>query len=263
MERVQDKVAIVTGASSGHGRATSLALAREGAKLVCADLRRAPRPEGYDSEESTDELIVANGGEAIFVETDITQADSVDALVAAAVGEFGRLDVVVNNAGIFLGLFPIDEDTEENFDRTIAVNLKGCWLCSRAAVKQMRTQEPNGFARGKIVNISSVAGLVGQAALSTYSASKGGNRLLTQALAIECAPYRINVNAVAPGYLPTAMAREFFEDPETREAVESVHPWPEMGGPTDIAEAVVFLSSEESRWITGAVLPVDGGMTAD
>jgi NAD(P)-dependent dehydrogenase (short-subunit alcohol dehydrogenase family) len=244
MERVQDKVAIVTGASSGHGRATSLALAREGAKLVCADLRRAPRPEGYDSEESTDELIVANGGEAIFVETDITQADSVDALVAAAVGEFGRLDVVVNNAGIFLGLFPIDEDTEENFDRTIAVNLKGCWLCSRA------------------VNISSVAGLVGQAALSTYSASKGGNRLLTQALAIECAPYRINVNAVAPGYLPTAMAREFFEDPETREAVESVHPWPEMGGPTDIAEAVVFLSSEESRWITGAVLPVDGGMTA-
>jgi NAD(P)-dependent dehydrogenase (short-subunit alcohol dehydrogenase family) len=263
MGRVQDSVAIVTGASSGHGRAIALALAGEGAKLVCADLRRDPRPEGNDGDQPTDDVITSNGGEAIFVETNVTDSSAVDALFATTVEQFGRVDVLVNNAGVFLGVISITDDTEEQFDLTIAVNLKAPWLCSRAAIKQMQGQDQKGFARGRIINISSVASLVGQSDLSTYSASKGGNNLLTKSLAIECAKHRINVNAVAPGYLHTAMAAAFFNDPEVRAGVESVHPWPEMGGPRDIAQAVLFLASEEARWITGAILPVDGGMTAD
>jgi hypothetical protein len=261
--RLVGRVALVTGSSSGHGRAIALRLAQEGAAVVCADVRKSALPQGFEEDigVDTDELIRDNGGRAEYVEADVTSASAMDNGAARAVDAFGRLDVWVNNAGIFLGLASLLDESEETFDRTLAVNLKGTWLGCRAAVARMREQELLGRSRGRIVNIGSIAGEIGQGDIGAYSASKGAVHNLTRALAIECASYPINVNAVAPGYFPTAMNRAFWDDPESLAAVQALHPLP-LGVPSDIAAAVAYLASDDAAFVTGAILPVDGGVLA-
>jgi len=187
---------------------------------------------------------------------------SIEALVHSAVSSFGRLDVMVNNAGIFTGLHTIVDETEEQYDRTMAVNGKSVWLGSKFAIRQMLTQEPTNGSRGRIVNVASVGGLVGLAQEPAYCAAKGAVVNLTRQLALDFAPERINVNAVCPGYLATAMLRPYLDNPQVNKALHARSPWPELGTAQDVAKAVTFLSTEQSRWITGTLLTVDGGFTS-
>ncbi|MHB8692087.1 MAG: SDR family NAD(P)-dependent oxidoreductase [Solirubrobacteraceae bacterium] len=261
--RLRGRIAVVTGASSGHGRAIALRLAQEGAAVMCADIRKSALPQGFEEDISvdTDDVIRQNGGRAEYIAADVTSADAMNGTAARAVDAFGRLDIWVNNAGTFMGLASLVEESEETFDRTLAINLKGTWFGCRAAVAQMLRQELEGRSRGRVVNIGSIAGEIGQANISAYSASKGAVHNLTRALAIECAPHRINVNAIAPGYFPTAMNRVFWDDPDSLSAVQALHPLP-LGTPVDIAAAVAFLASDDAAFVTGVVLPVDGGVLA-
>jgi NAD(P)-dependent dehydrogenase (short-subunit alcohol dehydrogenase family) len=262
--KLQDKVAVVTGSSSGNGRAIALALAAEGAVVVCFDIRREAREGGYEGDilTPTDDIIRANGGKAEYVEADAASYTAVQNLVNAAVGSFGRLDVMVNNAGIFTGLHTIVDETEDEYDRTMAVNAKSVWLGSKFAITQMLTQEPVDGSRGRIVNIASIGGLVGLAAEPGYCAAKGAVVNLTRQLAVDFAPERINVNAICPGFLATAMVRPFLDDPELNKALHEKSPWPELGTAEDVAAAAVFLATSDARWATGSLLTVDGGYTA-
>jgi len=262
-QRHRGRVAVVTGSSSGHGRAIALRLAAEGAAVVCVDLKPSARPEGFEEDiaVNTDQLIADRGGRAAYVEADVTSARALDAAATLAVERFGRLDTWVNNAGVFLGLASLADEREETFDRTLEVNVKGTWLGCRAALSRMRDQPLAGRSRGRIINIGSIAGEIGQADISAYSASKGAVHNLTRALAIELAPLQINVNAIAPGYFPTAMNRAFWDDPASLESVRELHPLP-LGTPDDIAAAAAFLASDDAAFITGTITPVDGGVLA-
>jgi NAD(P)-dependent dehydrogenase (short-subunit alcohol dehydrogenase family) len=262
--KLQDKVAVVTGSSSGNGRAIALALAAEGAAVVCSDIRREAREGGYEGDvhRPTDDVIRGNGGKAEYVESDAADYAAMQNLVDSAVGSFGRLDVMVNNAGIFTGLHTIVDETEDEYDRTMAVNAKSVWLGCKFAIRQMLTQEPIDGSRGRIVNIASIGGLVGLAAEPAYCAAKGAVVNLTRQLAVDFAPERINVNAICPGFLATAMVRPFLDDPELNKVLHEKSPWPELGTAEDVAKAAVFLSTSDARWATGSMLTVDGGYTA-
>ncbi len=247
---------MVTGASSGIGRAAARCLAEQGAGVVAADLHRQPRDGDHEvgGPASTVDLIRAAGGKAVFVEADVTSAPDMRRLVEAAAGELGGLDIMVNNAGIWHGRRTIIEETEAEFDSTIAVNLKGVWLGCKAAIDHM----VRAGGGGSIVNIASIAGMVGLVTEPAYSASKGGVIGLTRQLAVDHARHRIRVNAVAPGFVETAMSRPAMGvNPE-----HDLIPWPRLGAVSDVASAAAFLASDESEWITGAVLTVDGGYTA-
>jgi NAD(P)-dependent dehydrogenase (short-subunit alcohol dehydrogenase family) len=265
--RLQDQIAIVTGSSSGNGRAIALALSAAGATIVCADLNKKAREEGYEQDlgVDTDDLIRQRGGKACYVQVDVRHAAEVETLVARAVSDFGRLDLMVNNAGVGTGLHTIVEETEAQYDLTMAVNAKGVWLGCKCAITQMLKQEPlkETGSRGKIVNIASVAGLLGAGHHAGYSASKAAVISLTRQLAVNFGPERINVNAVCPGLIQTAMSRP--TDPvgnEWFEAVKQVTPWPRLGTPQDVAFCVLFFCSPEAEWVTGAVLTVDGGLSS-
>ena len=263
--RLTGKVAVVTGSSSGNGRAIAIAFAREGASVVCSDIRREAREGGYESDiaEPTDAVIAGLGAGVEYRDCDTTSAEQVQALVDTAVSTFGRLDVMVNNAGVFTDLHTIVDETEEQWDFTMAVNAKGVFLGCRAALRQMLAQPDDGEgSRGKVVNIASIGGLVGLAAEPAYCASKGAVVNLTRQLAVDFAPERINVNAICPGFLATAMVRPFLDDPELNQVLHENSPWPGLGTAEDVADAAVFLASEESRWVTGSMLTVDGGYTA-
>lgn len=262
--RLQDRVAVVTGSSSGNGRAIALALAAEGAAVVCSDIRREAREGGYEPDiaTATDDVIRAAGGKAEYVEADAASYAAVDNLVNSAVSSFGRLDVMVNNAGIFTGLHTIVDETEDEYDATMAVNAKSVWLGCKFAIRQMLTQEPVDGSRGRVVNIASIGGLVGLAAEPAYCAAKGAVVNLTRQLAVDFAPERININAVCPGFLATAMVRPFLDDPELNKVLHAKSPWPELGNAQDVAKATLFLSTTEARWATGSMLTVDGGFTA-
>jgi len=262
--KLQDKVAVVTGSSSGNGRAIALALAAEGAAVVCSDLRREAREGGYEGDilTPTDDVIRANGGKAEYVEADAASYAAVENLVDSAVSSFGRLDVMVNNAGIFTGLHTIVDETEDEYDRTMAVNAKSVWLGCKFAIRQMLTQEPVDGSRGRIVNIASIGGLVGLAFEPAYCAAKGAVVNLTRQLAVDFAPERINVNAICPGFLATAMVRPFLDDPELNKVLHDKSPWPELGTAEDVGKAAAFLATTDARWATGTLLTVDGGFTS-
>jgi NAD(P)-dependent dehydrogenase (short-subunit alcohol dehydrogenase family) len=230
---------------------------------VCVDIRRLPLEDGFerDLDVSTDEAIATAGGQATFVEADVCDPNALDDAAETATTTFGRLDVWVNNAGTFQGLSSLLDETPVRFDRTIEINLKGTWHGCRAAVRKMLEQEPTGRVRGRLVNIGSIAGEIGQADIGAYSASKAAVHNLTRALAIELAPKLITVNAIAPGYFPTAMNRTFWDDPEALAAVRDLHPLP-LGIPEDVAAAVAFLASRDADFVSGVVLPVDGGVLA-
>jgi len=227
------KVALITGAASGIGRATAIAAAREGAKVLVVDAV----PAGED----TVKLIKDAGGEAAFHKCDVTRAAEVEATVAAAVKLFGRLDCAHNNAGIIGKSLHTAEDTEENFDRIIAVDLKGVWLCMKYEILQMLKQG----ARGAIVNTASAAGLVGSHGQPAYTAAKHGVIGLTKVAALEYARHDIRVNSVCPGVIDTAMVAEMVTGhPRLRDRLIAVEPIRRMGKPEEIGEAVVWLMSE-------------------
>ena len=245
------KVALITGAANGIGRATAIAAAREGAKVLVVDAV----PAGED----TVKLIKEAGGEAAFHKCDVTRAAEVEATVAAAVKLFGRLDCAHNNAGIIGKSLHTAEDTEENFDRIIAVDLKGVWLCMKYEILQMLKQG----ARGAIVNTASAAGLVGSHGQPAYTAAKHGVIGLTKVAALEYARHDIRVNSVCPGVIDTAMVAEMVTGhPRLRDRLIAVEPIRRMGKPEEIGEAVVWLMSDYASFVTGASLPVDGAMTA-
>jgi len=245
------KVALVTGASSGIGRASALAFAREGAKVVVADVI-------VEGGEETVNLVKQAGGEAIFVKTDVAKAAEVEALVARAVQTYGRLDCAHNNAGIEGPGAATVEYAEEMWDRVIAINLKGVWLCMKYEIPQMLK---NGG--GAIVNTASTAGLVGYPSGSAYVASKHGVVGLTRTAALEYAKSGIRVNAVCPGAIDTPMmGRITGHRPHRAARMAAAEPVGRMGNPSEIAEAVVWLCSDAASFVTGHPMAVDGGMTA-
>ncbi|KAK2763119.1 hypothetical protein FQN54_009754 [Arachnomyces sp. PD_36] len=268
-KRLDGKVAVVTGAASGLGRAICLLFATHGARLVCADLRPTIDTErtGGDPEIATHEVIQQRGGQAIFVKSDVTQSDQVAAVIAKAVERFGQLDIMVNNAGVnieSLSPAPIHEASEDLFDKTMAINTKGVFLGSKHAIAQMIKQEPHPSGdRGWIINISSIMGLVGLENCPGYCASKAGTIGLTRNIALDYAPQRIHCNAIAPGYTQTPLlgAATKLIPPDMMQGLHALHPFKGLGQAEDIANAALFLASEDASWVTGQCLAVDGGFT--
>lgn len=267
--RLEGRVAVVTGSSSGNGRAIAVALANEGAHLVCSDLKKSALAGGYekDIEVDTDAVITQAGGRATFVSADASKAADVQNVIDHAVKTFGRIDIMVNNAGVFTGLHNIIDETEEQYDFTMNVNAKGVWLGCKYAITQFMKQETlktstGAEIRGRIVNIASIGGLVGLALEPAYCASKGAVVNLTRELALDFAPERVNVNAICPGFLATAMVRSFLEKDDTNKLLHDLTPWPRVGTAEDVARAAVFLASDDAEWMTGSMLTVDGAFTA-
>lgn len=242
----------MTGARRGMGRTHALLLAEAGARVAVSDISQE------ECQRVVDE-IQKSGGEALAVKCDVSNKNEVDEMVKKTVERFGRLDILVNNAGI-CQFKPFLEITEEEWDRTIDINLKGYFLCAQAAAKEMAKQKS-----GAIVNIASVAmGQVGvgMSALAHYCASKGGIVAMTQALAAELASQNIRVNAIAPGAIDTPMADSVKSDPSAKEAILAKIPLKRMGEPEEISNTVLFLVSEGSSYITGSTVIVDGGWMA-
>ena len=248
---MDNKIALVTGAGSGIGRATVLVFAREGAKVVVSDIV-------VEGGQETVQQIEAAGGEAIFVKADVSQAADVETLVAKTVETYGRLDCAFNNAGIEGSVKPTIDCTEEEFDRTIAVNLTGVWLCMKYEIQQMLSQ-----GGGTIVNTASAAGLVGFPGLPDYVASKHGVVGLTKTAALEYAKSGIRVNAVCPGVIQTPMVERGAQlSPGFDELAVSMEPVGRFGQPAEIGEAVVWLCSDAASFVTGIPMQVDGGLVA-
>jgi NAD(P)-dependent dehydrogenase (short-subunit alcohol dehydrogenase family) len=256
--RLEGKVALVTGASSGNGRAMALRFAREGAAVVCTDVRDDPDPRGADAGGPTHAEIVAAGGRALFVPCDVTSGEQVRASVEAAVREFGRLDIVVANAGVNIGVSDLVDEPWEQYAGTVAVNQHGVWWTCKEAARQLIAQGEGG----RIIVIASVAGLTGSPTGIAYNSSKGAAVQMARTLAVQLAPHGITVNAICPGWIRTAMTKETQETPEKLARAENVHPLGRMGVPDDVAGAAFFLASEDAAWVTGIMLPVDGGYTA-
>ena len=247
---LEGKVGLVTGGTSGIGRETAILFAKSGAKVVVSGRREK---EG----EETVDLIRAAGGEGLFVKADVSKAADVETLVQKTVERFHRLDVAFNNAGIEGVWAPIVRQSEEDFDRTISINLKGVWLCLKYEIQQMLTQ-----GSGAIVNMASTTGLVGSVGAGAYSASKHGVIGLTQTAALENAKKGIRINSVCPGFIETPMADRIFRAPGVRKYVLSCHPIGRLGRPADIAEAVLWMCSDRAAFMTGQSLVLDGGFLA-
>lgn len=245
--QLQDKVAIITGGANGMGRATGVRFARDGALVAVADVE-------IENAEKVAEEIRGAGGRAFAVAVDVRSRDSVDALVARTVAEFGRVDILCSIAGIVLN-DPFLDLSEDHWDRVLAVNLKGVYLCGQAAARQMVKQGSGG----KIVNMASTNGLVGEADLAHYNASKFGVVGLTMTMAIELAPHKINVNAVCPGMITTRMTAPYMSIPGFYEDYMRKIPLKRYGQPEEVAGAFVFLASDDANFITGTTLVVDGG----
>ena len=250
-KELEGKVGLVTGGTSGIGRETAVLFAKAGVKVVVAGRRER---EGNE----TIELVRAAGGEGLFQKADVSKASEVEALIRKAVERFGRLDVAFNNAGIEGVWVPIVRQSEEDWDRTININLKGVWLCLKYEIKQMLKQGGGG----SIVNMASVTGLVGGAGAAAYSASKHGVVGLTKSAALETARSGIRINAVCPAVIETPMGERLFGAPAVHKSVVGLHPIGRFGRPAEIAEAVVWMCSDRASFMTGQSLILDGGFLA-
>jgi len=247
--RLEGQVAIVTGAGRGIGRVIALTLAREGAAVVVDDI-------DLESAEQVASEIKSRKGRALPVKADVSNSEEVSKLVKEALDEFKKIDILVNNAGI-VNLTPTIEATEAQWDSIVDVNLKGQFLCSRAVAKHMITRK-----RGKIVNIASLGGHIGVSGLLAYSASKGGVIQLTRVLAVEWGKHNINVNTVSPGVTMTALVEAAMKERPDFVAGKERIPLQRLAKPEDIANAVLFLASSESDYITGQEIVIDGGQLA-
>jgi len=251
--RLAGKVAIITGAGVGIGRSTALLFAKEGAKVVVAD---------YDSERGVETvgIIREDGGEATFIQVDVSKAADIERMVRTTVETYGKLDILVNNAGIYTQADAV-EMTEEDWDRILDVNLKGVFLCSKYCIPEIIKG-----GGGSIVNIGSEAGIVGIKNQVAYNVSKSGIIALTKSTAIDFAAHNIRVNCVCPGTTETPLVKAALErapDPAAaRRALEEVRPANRLGRPEEIAAGILYLASDESPYATGSILSIDGGYTA-
>ncbi len=247
--RLQDKVAIVTGGGSGIGRAIALSFIKEGAKVVIADW-------SVQGGQETADMIAKQGEQSIFVQIDVSKESDAKHMVDVCIKTYGRVDILVNNAGIEKGS-PFHEMTQEDWDQVMAVNVRGIFLGSKHVIPHMLKQ-----GKGKILNMASIAGIIGFAQSGAYCASKGAVIQLTKSMAAEYAPQKINVNAIAPGVIRTAMTKDYLEDPMYQKMFTAETPYPRLGEPEDIAYGAVYLASDESDFVNGIVLTIDGGWTA-
>jgi NAD(P)-dependent dehydrogenase (short-subunit alcohol dehydrogenase family) len=251
--RLAGQTALITGGGTGMGRAMALAFSREGANVTVAG-RRAEKLREVVSE------IEKQSGKALAVSCDVTQSKDTERAVRETVARFGRLDVLVNNAGA-VHISTVESISEEDWDRIMLVNLKGPFLMSRAALPELRKA-----GGGSIINIGSILGLVGMKGRAAYAASKGGVTQLTKAMAMDYAHEKIRVNCICPALVETELIRDVFGSGSEGEAVRRLRiaqiPLGRIGRPEDVADMAVFLASEESSWMTGVAIPLDGGLTA-
>ena len=253
MDRVKGKIAIVTGAAGGLGKAQALLLVKEGAKVAVTDIDET---QG----KRVSEEINGQGGEAIFIQHDVSSETQWERVISETLEKFGKLDILVNNAGVII--FKNIEDTSlDEWRWLMSINLDGVFLGTKYAMGAMKKS-----GGGSIINISSAAGIIGTLDTSAYHASKGGVRIFTKAAALECSKagynYNIRVNSVHPGVMKTAMVEGLLEDEDTMKTALSWHPIGRFGEPEDVAYGVLYLASDESKFITGAELVIDGGWTA-
>jgi meso-butanediol dehydrogenase / (S,S)-butanediol dehydrogenase / diacetyl reductase len=244
--RQANKTAIITGGGSGIGKAIAVAFVREGAKVVIA---------ARDSKK-LDRAAVEIGGECLAVSADVSKTSDVEKLVTATIDKFKCINILVNNAAVLLP-GTAESLSEEDFDQTFNINVRGLWLMSRAVLPHMRAS-----GGGSIVNIGSVLSLVGARNRVAYAASKGAVMAMTKAMALDHAAENIRVNCIAPGIIETEMVARFSTDENARKQRVALHPMGRFGRPEEIASAAVFLASDESGWTTGSVLTIDGGYSA-
>jgi NAD(P)-dependent dehydrogenase (short-subunit alcohol dehydrogenase family) len=253
--RLEGKVALITGGGSGIGDATAHVFAGEGAKVAVSDLK-------VDAARQVADAVVAGGGEAIALAGDVSVRAECGALVSDTVARFGRVDILVNSAGVTPRYAPAEWDFEQKWDWVIGINLKGTMMMSYFAVEQMKKQ-----GSGSIVNLASIIGLVGyhdgmSDGFHPYPHSKGGVVQLTRDMGVALAKEGIRVNALCPGFAYTALTETLTDDADTHERLKSLHPMGRLGEADEIAKAALFLASDDASFITGANLPVDGGYTA-
>ena len=246
--RLQDKVAIVTGAGSGIGRGISIMFAKEGAKVVVCDYNE-------DTAKQTVFEIEQFKGEAIALKCDVSKQKDIEKVVKKTIDSFSRIDILVNNAGVYLP-HKATEVNEKEWQKTIDVDLKGVWLFSKACLPHMEKQ-----GKGKIINIASIAGFVAFANSTAYCAAKGGVILLTKEMALDYAPKKININAIAPGVITTNMTKQILSDKQAYDGLLRNTPIGRFGVPDDIAYCAVYLAAFESDFVTGQTFVVDGGWT--